>query len=283
MGVKISNLPANALPYTGSEKIPLVQSGETRAGTLSSLANYFVSDSELAALSGNWQNTYTTFSSTSANYAVKNANNNFTSTQTFLSSGIFIGTVPIYTRPDSFFVGTSAGYDATNASDSNFLGANAGFNATNAYNSNFLGANAGSNATNASESNFLGTNAGFYATNVSESNFIGFRAGSNAANAYNSNFLGRYAGSNATNANNSIFIGTSAGFNATYANNSIFIGANSGASLSGCIALGIEAVPTMRNQLVLGSAAVPLSTTDSGNSLVIRINGTMKKITLLSV
>ena len=90
MGIKISNLPNNALPYTGSEKIPLVQDGQTRGGTLSSFVNYLsgalLSDSELRALSGNWQNTYTTFSSNSANYAVKNANNNFTAGQTITGS-----------------------------------------------------------------------------------------------------------------------------------------------------------------------------------------------------
>ena len=72
MGVKISELPNNSLPYTGSEEIPLVQSGETRAGTLSSLVNYLsgelLADSELAALSGNWQSTYTTVDANSANW-----------------------------------------------------------------------------------------------------------------------------------------------------------------------------------------------------------------------
>jgi hypothetical protein len=100
MGIKISSLPNNSLPYTGSEEIPLVQNGQTRAGTLSSFVNYLsgalLSDSELRALSGNWQNTYTTvtansanwqntyttFRANSANYAVKNANNNFTVGQT---------------------------------------------------------------------------------------------------------------------------------------------------------------------------------------------------------
>jgi hypothetical protein len=66
MGIKISSLPVNALPYTGSEKIPLVQGGETRAGTLSSFVNYL--------------------SAGSANYAVKNADNNFTTGQTIQGS-----------------------------------------------------------------------------------------------------------------------------------------------------------------------------------------------------
>lgn len=44
MGIKISALPHNVLPYTGSEEIPLVQDRETRAGTLSSFVNYLSGD-----------------------------------------------------------------------------------------------------------------------------------------------------------------------------------------------------------------------------------------------
>jgi hypothetical protein len=100
MGIKISSLPNNALPYTGSEKIPLVQTGQTRAGTLSSFVNYLsgalLSDSELRALSGNWQNTYTTFRANSANYAVTNATNTFSELQIFndqpqFLQGILVG------------------------------------------------------------------------------------------------------------------------------------------------------------------------------------------------
>lgn len=138
MGIKISNLPNNALPYTGSEKIPLVQSGQTRGGTLSSFVNYLsgalLSDSELRALSGNWQNTYTTvtansanwqntyttFRANSANYAVKNANNNFTVGQTVngnvsataltITGGTGTGTPYIlrkFTGSDSFGINNS--------------------------------------------------------------------------------------------------------------------------------------------------------------------------------
>jgi hypothetical protein len=122
MGIKISNLPNNALPYTGSEKIPLVQGGETRAGTLSSFVNYLsgalLSDSELRALSGNWQNTYTTFRANSANYAVTNANNNFSTDQTFTSGKITIGTNTVFTDldPTSIAIGFNAGQDAGTSS-----------------------------------------------------------------------------------------------------------------------------------------------------------------------
>ena len=58
MGVKISALPQNALPYSGSEEFPLVQGLETKAGTLSSLINYLSGD-----------------------FAFYNRNNNFTQSQ----------------------------------------------------------------------------------------------------------------------------------------------------------------------------------------------------------
>ena len=40
MGVKITGLPDNQLPYGGSELMAVVESGQTRRGTLSSFLNY---------------------------------------------------------------------------------------------------------------------------------------------------------------------------------------------------------------------------------------------------
>jgi hypothetical protein len=71
-GIKISELPVIALPYLGSEQFPIVQSNETRVSTLSSLVTYLsgalLADSELSALSGNWQSTYTTMTANSGNW-----------------------------------------------------------------------------------------------------------------------------------------------------------------------------------------------------------------------
>jgi hypothetical protein len=39
-GIKIADLPNSALPYTGAERIPVTQDGQTRNGTLNSFANY---------------------------------------------------------------------------------------------------------------------------------------------------------------------------------------------------------------------------------------------------
>ena len=69
MGVKISNLPIASPVITGSEEIPLVQSGVTRVSTISALVPY---------LSAMVSNAY----AISGNYAVKNVNNFFTAPQT---------------------------------------------------------------------------------------------------------------------------------------------------------------------------------------------------------
>lgn len=42
-GIKIADLPNITLPYTGTEKIPITQDGDTRNGTLNSVANYLSS------------------------------------------------------------------------------------------------------------------------------------------------------------------------------------------------------------------------------------------------
>ena len=61
-GKPISKLPRYVSPYLGSEEFAFVQDNETRAGALSSFITYFsdvlVTTSELAGLSGDWQDTY---------------------------------------------------------------------------------------------------------------------------------------------------------------------------------------------------------------------------------
>ena len=196
---KISQIPSATLPIIGNEVAIINQNGSTYSSVLS---NFIGRGSDVSTLSANWQNTYTTFSSNSANYAKVNVNNNFSSTQTFTTSSINVGGFPL--------------------------------SATVGGNSLFGGNRAGNGATCACFSNFLGYNAGNGATNACHSIFIGYNAGN-------------------------------------------------GASLSASIALGSCAIPTSHNQLVLGSSAYPLSTVNSGNCLVVNINGTMKKIALLSV
>lgn len=80
MGIKFSDLPSPSLPYLGSELIPMVQSGVTKIGSLSSVAtllsSVLLSETALAQLSSSWQSTYTTTRSNSANWS-----NSYTTTQ----------------------------------------------------------------------------------------------------------------------------------------------------------------------------------------------------------
>ena len=160
-------------------------------------------------------------------------------------SSIFVGDSKGTASTDNtFFVGNSAGFNASAAIRSNFLGKDAGAFATNASESNFFGMGAGASATNAAGSNFLGSSAGQGAINANSSNFFGYSAGKSATSAYNSNFFGEDAGRLATNAYESFFAGNAAGKSATSARHSIFIGSHAGdlsANSSNSIFLGDHA------------------------------------------
>ena len=71
MAKKISELPSSNF-YQGNEKILMVQDSITKAGSMSLLAHYLsgvlVADSELAKLSGDWENTYSTVQAASATW-----------------------------------------------------------------------------------------------------------------------------------------------------------------------------------------------------------------------
>ena len=77
---KISQLTPATLPIVGNEVAIFNQNGSTFSSVLS---NFIGGGSNVSSLSANWQNTYTSFSTNSADYAKVNVNNNFSSTQTF--------------------------------------------------------------------------------------------------------------------------------------------------------------------------------------------------------
>lgn len=123
-------------------------------------------------------------------------------------------------------VPSTSGFSTT---QSVFLGTQAGFNATNAYSSIFIGSGSGYGATNADNAQFIGENAGYQATQADNSNFIGFLAGYQATAAHSSNFIGLYAGQNAGSASYSTFLGFNAGRNylgTGVKTNNIIIGTN---------------------------------------------------------
>lgn len=166
------------------------------------------------------------------------------------------------TRPiSSVFIGDNKGSAST--TDTFFVGTGAGLNATNASGATFIGSFAGANATEAIQANFFGSAAGVSATNAIGSIFIGSNAGR------------RDVTNGTENASRSIFIGLNAGYtaadsgldNTSSVNDfSILIGNNtSTGGFENSIAIGGSATNTASNQFMIGSATRPIDTT--------RING----------
>jgi hypothetical protein len=128
MGVKISDLPEITIPFSGGEKIPVVQSGVTRASNLSSFVNFLsgalLADSELKALSGAWQSNYTTTNSNSANwssnYTTTNSNSaNWSSNYTTTNSNS-ANWSSNYTTTNSNSANWSSNYTTTNSNSANW-------------------------------------------------------------------------------------------------------------------------------------------------------------------
>jgi hypothetical protein len=98
-GIKISNLPAASTPLAGSETIAIVQSTCTKSTPISAIADIvsssFVTSSQYASTSGawttvnstsaNWSGVYSSYQSTSASVARKDACNCFVCPQIFTS------------------------------------------------------------------------------------------------------------------------------------------------------------------------------------------------------
>jgi hypothetical protein len=269
MGIKISSLPNNALPYTGSEKIPLVQDGQTRGGTLSSFVNYLsgalLSDSELRALSGNWQNTYTSYTSNSANYAVKDTDNNFTNTQTISvvdTTKVKFGTFK--TQIDSGNANIIFGYDTAPIS-------NGSYNISIGVKANSEGV---SNIVIGTQT--FATSALFNSS--SENNIaIGSDINVYAQQSDNNILIGKSTAMDGVSATNNVIIGNGA---ACSDNNNVIIGNNAQSEFSNCIVFGYGAYPTDSNQLAFGDLSVESGTGVITHYLPVSIGGLLYNILL---
>ena len=96
-GIKISDLPAATTPLAGTEQFALVQSSSTKVATVDNigdvLSNSFVAKTLYASTSGvyttvqsssaTWDSVYSSYQTTSADFAQIDQNNTFTGTQSF--------------------------------------------------------------------------------------------------------------------------------------------------------------------------------------------------------
>jgi hypothetical protein len=254
MGVKISSLPVNTLSYTGAEQIPLVQGGETRAGTLSSFVTY---------LSASF---VTYLSASSVNYAVKDADNNFTATQTISSLKtnriVFDNNTPselVIDNSLNTYIGQQIQPDGT---DDIIIGSNitttTGSEKNIVIGYHFVGAELTLNS-----SNDIYIGHGTYNSNtvaeLSEDNsyntVIGAESGisDNAGSATDRNTILGYS-NNSTGAGN------------------IIVGTGNAAGFDDCIILGNGATAGQNNELVIGNGITPLMGYSSpSHSLPVRI------------
>ena len=96
-GIKISDLPAATTPLAGTEQFALVQSSSTKVATVANigdvLSNSFVTKTLYASTSGayttvqsssaTWDSVYSSYQTTSADFAHENQDNNFQATNCF--------------------------------------------------------------------------------------------------------------------------------------------------------------------------------------------------------
>lgn len=119
---------------------------------------------------------------------------------------------------------------------------------------------AANGATGVTDSIFFGNNAGFQASVANSSIFLGKNSGYKATAADGAIFIGEEAGYQAASSINSVFIGKQSGYGATSSTPSIAIGyQTTPVSYDNCILIGMRSFATANNQMVIGSAGVPIT------------------------
>ena len=173
------------------------------------------------------------------------------------SNNVLIGNDSGYTNQSNGIVsvGTSAGYNNTNAIKNTYLGNNSGYNNITGDANTYIGNRAGYNSSSASGSfnTAIGNEAGYSITSGSRNVLVGSTTSTNGISNDS-------AGWSLTSGNDNIHIGVSAGNNATSAINNVFIGSSIG-----------TAITTASNNILIGEKTANTLTT-SGQNVIIGTN-----------
>jgi hypothetical protein len=154
------------------------------------------------------------------------------------------------------FIGYQTGQFNTSGSDNIFFGNRSGYQNQTGSKNNFIGYQAGLNNLSGENNSYFGYQAGMNSTTGSNNISIGTFSGQSVGSANNNVFVGRSAGQSSTGSNNT-FIGRIAGQSNTHGAGNTYIGSNArgNADLTNATAIGIDALVTQSNSLVLGNNA----------------------------
>jgi hypothetical protein len=155
------------------------------------------------------------------------------------------------------FFGNSSGVVNSTGSSNSFFGYLAGRSNTSGGANSFFGLQAGFSNTIGNGNSFFGLNAGNSNTLGSSNSFFGISSGYKNSTGNGNAFFGIVTGFNNTTGGNNSFFGGNAGQSNTTESNNTFIGANSNgvAGITNATALGVNALVTQSNSVVLGNNA----------------------------
>jgi hypothetical protein len=172
------------------------------------------------------------------------------------------------------FIGYQTGRFNLSGQDNIFFGNRSGYQNTTGSKNNYIGYQAGLNSTSGESNSYFGYQAGMNATTGSNNIAIGTFAGQSLGAASNNVYIGRSAGQNSTGANNT-FIGRIAGQGNTTGTGNTYVGSNArgNADLTNATAIGIDALVTQSNSVVIGSSITNMGVGVSAPSQKLHVAG----------
>ncbi|GAB3699919.1 hypothetical protein GCM10027592_26420 [Spirosoma flavus] len=153
-------------------------------------------------------------------------------------------------------IGILSGYLNTSGENNTFMGYESGRNNTTASNNVFIGYQAGLNNTTGTANLFMGNAAGIQ-SNGSYNMFIGNGSGYNNTSGLGNTFIGDGSGYGSTTGQNNTYIGRAANYSGNGGGNyNTFIGfgaGTNGPTVNNATAIGVNAIVTVSNAVVLGA------------------------------
>ena len=158
-------------------------------------------------------------------------------------------------------LGTNSGFSNTVGRDNAFIGSNSGYSNTSGYQNLLLGTSSGYSNTTGRDNNFIGYYSGYSNTTGNSNLFLGSTSGQFNTSGYDNSFIGLASGNSNTTGFQNTFLGSVAGYYNTSGSNNTYIGFLAGGSptVQNSTAIGVNALVTTSNTIVLGNATTTIT------------------------